>query len=61
MFGTARPRNAGIAIIVGGLAFFIIGVSRHRSGGSVAFMVIGLAFLSIGLRRIRRRPPDSTD
>lgn len=61
MFGTARPRNAGIAIMVCGLAFFVIGMSRQRSGGSVAFMVIGFAFFSIGLRRMRRRPPDSTD
>ncbi len=58
MFGIAYARRGAIALMLAGIAFFIIGVGRHRNGGSDAFILIGVVFLMIGLRQPRRVAPD---
>jgi glucose dehydrogenase len=59
MLGTLQARKGGIVILLVGLAFFVMGLSRRQNGGSAAFMVIGLAFVSVGIRRMRRATSDS--
>lgn len=59
MMGLHRSRSTGLAIILVGVAFFVIGMNRRGLGNSgSAFMVIGMAFFVVGLHRMRRAPVD---
>jgi len=58
MAGIGKRHGAGIAILILGIAFVIMGGARRSQGGSSAFIVIGFAFMLIGVRRIRRATRD---